>query len=250
MNLSAISNKSLIGRMLRKPLTLIPDGTVIPIMQGKLRGKRWIVGAGNHGQWLGSYEYEKQELFTSTIRPKMNIYDIGANVGFYTLLASELVGPSGNVIAFEPLPRNIAYLKNILSINNAANVQLIEAAVSGCEGKATFKQGKTDFEGSLVEDGAVGDLEVETVSIDYLVATAKIPSPDCIKIDVEGAEVNVLKGAAKTLIRYRPIVFLATHSESLHLQCCRMLEEFEYRLNPIGKLGLHDTDEIFAEPRY
>ncbi len=57
MNLSGISDKSLFGKILRLPLRIIPAQTVMPIIQGKLKGKKWIVGASNHGCWLGSYEF-------------------------------------------------------------------------------------------------------------------------------------------------------------------------------------------------
>ena len=79
----------------------------IPIFQGKLRGKKWIVGSGEHGYWLGSYEMDKRLAFEKEILPDSVIYDIGANVGFYSLLAAEMTGEKGHVYAFEPLPRNI-----------------------------------------------------------------------------------------------------------------------------------------------
>ena len=61
MNLSSISSNSFLGKILRFPLKFIPKNLAIFILQGKLRGKKWIVGSGNHGCWLGSYEYEKQK---------------------------------------------------------------------------------------------------------------------------------------------------------------------------------------------
>lgn len=67
-NLSGISNKTLIGKLLRAPLRLIPRSAVFPILQGPLRGKRWTVGSGSHGCWLGSYEYSKQTLLRQELR--------------------------------------------------------------------------------------------------------------------------------------------------------------------------------------
>jgi len=63
MNFSAISNKNIFGKILRFPLRFIPTKVVVPILQGTLKGKKWIVGSSNHGCWLGSYEYEKCILF-------------------------------------------------------------------------------------------------------------------------------------------------------------------------------------------
>jgi hypothetical protein len=62
INLSGISNNSVVEKLLRFPLRLIPSNMVLPILQGRLKGKKWIVGLSNHGCWLGSYKYEKQTL--------------------------------------------------------------------------------------------------------------------------------------------------------------------------------------------
>ena len=117
MNFSAVPYHSWLGRVLRFPLRLLPPETIVPILQGRLRGKRWIVGSGNHGCWLGSYEYEKRRAFEQTISAGNIVFDVGAHVGFYTLLASTLVGPTGRVVAFEPAPRNLRYLKEHLRLN-------------------------------------------------------------------------------------------------------------------------------------
>src|ERR1700722_9598796 len=110
-NLSGISKESLIGRLLRVPLRLIPRSTVLPIMQGALQGKKWRVGSGAHGCWLGSYEFHKQKALQDEIKAGYVVYDIGANVGFYALLASVLVGETGFVYAFEPFPGNLRELR-------------------------------------------------------------------------------------------------------------------------------------------
>src|SRR5580765_1322501 len=102
-NLSGISRETLIGKLLRAPLRLLPRTAAVPILQGPLRGKKWIVGSGTHGCWLGSYEYDKQKLFQKTVRSGDVVYDVGANAGFYSLLASLLVGEKGHVYSFEPL---------------------------------------------------------------------------------------------------------------------------------------------------
>jgi len=68
LNFSKISSDSIIGKFLRFPLKLLPQNMIVPIIQGKLRGKKWIVGSSNHGCWLGSYEYEKQVLFSKIVQ--------------------------------------------------------------------------------------------------------------------------------------------------------------------------------------
>ncbi|MRS05344.1 FkbM family methyltransferase, partial [bacterium] len=86
MNFSAIPDNS-IGKLLRVILKLIPAGTQVRIIQGRLKGRKWIVGSSVNGCWLGSYELDKQKLIEKTIQPGEVVYDLGANVGFYTLLS-------------------------------------------------------------------------------------------------------------------------------------------------------------------
>lgn len=111
INFSAISRERLAGRALRLPLHLIPRGLAVPILQGPLRGARWLVGAATHGCWLGSYELAKQLAFARWLAPGRVVYDLGAHAGFYTLLAARPVGPAGRVHAFEPLPELLSILR-------------------------------------------------------------------------------------------------------------------------------------------
>jgi FkbM family methyltransferase len=245
MNFSGISDKSLAGRILRLPLRVIPQETALPILQGKLRGLKWIAGSSNHGCWLGSYEYDKRKAFERTVAEGSVVYDIGANVGFYTLLASVLVGPKGKVFAFEPVPRNLRYLKQHLRINGIKNVSVIEAAVADRDGMAQFDTGPNASMGHLAADGS---LTVRTLTLDGMVAKGELPPPDYLKIDVEGAELLVLSGAAFLLENTRPTVFLATHGQDVHQKCCRLLESFGYQLRAVNGNNLERSSEIIALP--
>lgn len=246
INFSAVSSRSRIGKLLRLPLRLIPCNAVVPILQGRLRGKRWVAGSSLHRCWLGSYEFAKQALVAKMVPPGSIAFDVGAHVGFYTLLFSELVGPQGRVVAFEPVPRNIAYLREHIRLNRLANVTVVEAAVAEGGGKAMFSEGAHSSAGRLVADG---QLEVSRVSLDDLVGAQKIPAPDFIKIDVEGAEWLVLTGARETLSQYRPTIFLATHGRDVHQQCCQLLKLTGYTLEAIGGNNVDDVDEIVAYGR-
>lgn len=248
MNFSRISNRTLPGRLLRFPLRFIPPATRMPILQGRLRGKKWIVGSSGrgytgHGYWLGSYEYEMRRLFENTVTEGSIVFDIGAHVGFYTLLAAVLVGPRGTVYAFEPVPRNLAYLKEHLAMNRVTNVTVIEAAASDRGGVLAFEEGPDSFMGSV---SPRGNLQVRAVSLDELISRGEAPTPDYVKIDVEGAEMRVLLGARGTLTTARPTLFLSVHGRDLHRQCCQFLRSLGYQLQPVGQRSIERSEMMLA----
>lgn len=246
IDFSKISSKSVVGKLLRFPFRLIPKNTVVPILQGKLKGKKWIVDSGVHGCWLGCYESEKQKIFIETIKKGSIVYDIGAHVGFYTLLSSELVGTEGKVVAFEPNPRNINYLKEHLRLNRCDNVIIIEAAVAAKSGSVHFQSSPDSHGGGISLEGS---LKVRMVSLHELVSSSAIPVPDYMKIDVEGAEFLVLKGAEQLLADFYPAIFLATHGVDVHKQCCEFLKAMGYELQSINEKDIDETNEILASKK-
>src|SRR5687767_8704385 len=115
---------SFLGRVVRFPLRLVPRDAVLRVLSGPLRGRRWIAGAATHGCWLGTYERFVQRIFVEHVRPGGVVYDVGANAGFFTLLASKLAGSSGRVYAFEPMERNLHYIRKHLQMNRVENVEV------------------------------------------------------------------------------------------------------------------------------
>ena len=159
--------------------------------------------------------------------------------------AAEQVGPAGRVVAFEPLPRNLAYLRKHVELNKLGNVDIVEMAVSDGAGTATFDTAGDSYTGRLSNGGT---LSVGTVSLDELVEAGAASVPDVIKIDVEGAEAAVLSGAQRLLRRSRPVVFLATHGDAVRDRCWAKLRELDYRLTPIDAMEIADAFELIAEP--
>jgi FkbM family methyltransferase len=244
MNFSAIPRASTVGKVLRLPLRLLPGEMEIRIMQGPLRGYRWIVGSANHGCWLGSYEQTKQRLFAAAVRPGMVIYDLGANVGFYSLLASSLTGASGRVFSFEPAERNLVYLRRHIARNRVANCVVWPVAVGGHESTAHFSAGSGPCEGHLASEGT----PVRVVALDPLIASGELPPPQLIKCDIEGAELDALHGARSALELFRPKIFLATHGAEMRRRCHQFLQSLGYRLSSCDEMRLEETDEIIATP--
>jgi FkbM family methyltransferase len=243
MGLERISPRSAPGKLLRAPLRAIPKTAAMPILRSRARGKKWIVGSSIHGCWLGTYEREKRQAFERSLKSGDVLYDIGANVGFYTVLGSSIVGPEGAVYAFEPMPRNLEFLRRHVAINRLENVRVIDAAVSDREGTATFDDSQHPSMGSLSESGS---LTVRTLRIDDLVSAGEIRPPTVVKIDVEGAEGLVLEGAAETLRTHKPAVFLATHGAEIHAACAARLRSLGYELRALPGASLEKDDEILA----
>ena len=223
---------------------MVPAKAQVCVLWGPLRGMRWIAGSSSNGCWIGTSEAEKLRGFANTIKLGQVVYDLGANVGYYTLLASILVGTKGRVISFEPNPRNLAYLQKHLELNKVTNCTIWEAAVGSAEGTSYF-EGPSRFEGHLI-DASEGALAVKVVTLDCLVTAAKLPPPDVIKCDIEGGEYDALLGAANTLDKYGPTIFLATHGREVHQKCCNFLTNFGYHLTSINSSSIDETSELLA----
>ena len=245
MDFSKLSYRSFLGRLVRLPLRLIPKQAVLPILQGHLRGKKWVVGAGEHGYWLGSYELYKRKAFEHAIKPGMVVFDIGANVGFYSLLAAHLSGKEGKVYAFEPLHRNVEFIQRHTALNQFANIEIFEAAVAEVSGEALFDPGASIAMGHLSETGTI---RVRQVSLDVLLAAGELQPPDVMKIDVEGAEYAVVSGAQNMLQKYRPLIFLDTHGRDAHENTLTFLQGFGYQFEIIDGRLLADSRELIARP--
>ena len=243
LDLAALPQSTFMGRIARLPLRMIPRNLAVPILQGPLRGRRWIVGAHRHVCWLGSYERSLQKAVAEHLVPGSTFYDVGANVGFYTLLGSKLVR-TGKVFAFEPLPMNLEFLRRHIALNSCTNVKVVGVAVSDATGLASFQTDATRAMGRLQDDG---DCQVRTATLDQMISDGTISPPDFVKMDIEGAEFRALQGAKACFQRYKPTLFLATHGRQIHAQCCRLLADWGFHISPI-EVGA-ERAEILASPR-
>ena len=213
-----LSGQSLLGKLLRLPLSVIPPQTEARILRGPLRGKKWVVGAASHSCWLGRYESDRLSEFERAMSPGNTVYDVGANVGIYSLLAAVKAGLSGTVYAFEPAPRNLQYLRRHMEINHLRNCTIVESAVCGKDGFGRFSSASWAAEMGRLSDA--GEIEVPLVTLDTCIYGEKhFRPPDVVKIDVEGAEMDVLRGASRAIAEFMPTVFLEVHGTQLHIDC-------------------------------
>lgn len=170
----------------------------------------------NHGG------YEVVKTFEKFLSPGDVYIDIGANLGFMSLNAEKIVGPTGKVISFEPDPKILPILKNNISINNSA-ILLVEKAVCDKEGTEVFniatESGLSRLDNkqqNLFGMELSEKVTVETNTLDNFLAELLPNRPiQFIKIDVEGHELRILRGADSTLKKYRPTLFLEINHGAL-----------------------------------
>lgn len=192
--------------------------------------------------FFGAYEPIEAFLFCSLVQPDMHIVDAGANIGFYSLLLSSKLSDRGRVFAFEPVPVNLEKLKSNIAQSGRTKIDVIENGLWDKEDTLKFSldsahgdnagsytAGKTDEEGIA--------FECPVRSMDSYLDDGTIPKVDLIKMDIEGAELFALKGAAQVLDLYQPTILMEINQQA----CAR----FGYRSEEIDNILLPKGYKIF-----
>jgi len=169
-----------------------------------------------HKYYESNYEEESIGEMKKLISKGQVVVDVGAQLGLMSKLFSDCVGSQGKVFSFEPTPSTYEILKETISINNLMNVELVKKAVADKSGQTTFNISSVDASAanSLAEGGVHGNdipIKVDLVSIDDFYNQKKLDKIDFIKIDAEGAEFAVLKGAKSVIDNCEPTILLALH---------------------------------------
>lgn len=177
-------------------------------------GDHWIISDDVMGRHFGTnrpFELSEQFFLFHYLKPGMNFIDIGAHHGLYSLLASKKVGATGRVISFEPSPREYLRLCEHIQLNSRSNIQTIQSAVSDTEGESDFfvcmgiETGCNSLRLPVVQE-EVQKISVPVTTIDLFIAKNPLSRIDFMKIDAEGAELSVLKGAAHAINNFRPLI--------------------------------------------
>ena len=146
-----------------------------------------------------TWNRDEYDAFRRDVHSGDVVFDGGANLGAYTMLFAQWVGSSGRVFAFEPAPQPHDGLTRLLDVNGlSARVTVIKAAVSATEGSASFFAAGLNGSSRLVGPGGAHTSQVPTVTIDAVCRRENV-LPRLIKIDAEGAELDVLRGARETI---------------------------------------------------
>jgi FkbM family methyltransferase len=231
-------------RLLTRP---IPDGTPLPIVSGPLRGRWWLAGAApGPGKGLSVVvdrsEPEQLREAQRLCRPGSICFDVGAEAGIYTLLFAEV---ASRVYSFEPLPANQAWLARTLARNRVETAVIVPWAMSDRSALSRFRDGQESSEGRL---DPAGDRPVFAVTCDEFCEHYGVV-PSVMKIDVEGAEAAVLRGATRVLRESKPAILLSTHGDQPKRDCFRLLEELGYASGvPLNGPSQADASEFSFTP--
>ncbi len=172
-------------------------------------GKGLVMDLRRASGWYakGINEPPIQNALAEHLKPGDTIFDIGANVGFFSLIAARLVGPTGKVYSFEPVPANAAAIRRNAGLNGFS-IDVMETAVGDSTGEIELVLTRHPGGASIIADtpshDISGRLRVPVTRIDDLVAEGRIDVPAFVKIDVEGAEAAVLRGMEQTCRGHRP----------------------------------------------
>jgi FkbM family methyltransferase len=170
------------------------------------------------------------------------IFDVGGYQGIYAMFFARAAGPKGQVVTFEPNPVNHASILDNVQLNGFRNVVVKQMALADRKGTAEFvfpvrepARGtlRADYQASLARRFESRKIAVMLDTLDNQLQLAELPPPNFIKIDVEGAELEVLRGTAHVLEEYRPALFIEVHTGVDVRQLVRLLADADYELSDI-----------------
>lgn len=194
-------------------------------------------------QKFGWYEDEKfeTEIFAKNLKNGMTVLDLGANIGFYSLLARSVVGSGGRIYSFEPFPENISLLRQSIQENKFENMTAIEAAVSDTSGTsflylspdACSEHSMLDLDFDYAKNQTQRKVKIQVISVDDYFANydGKI---DFIKMDIEGSEFRALAGMKKTLAKNQQISIMTEFWPNGFRKDGKVPQEFLKQLTGLG----------------
>ena len=234
-----------LARLIRSGLNrAAPTGlTVVRVAAGGLAGCPLLLDLQTEKDyWLGTYEPDLQAALGDLVPAGAVAYDVGANIGYVTLLLARTVGKSGQVFAFEALPENVERLRRNLDLNGlSGRVTVVPAAVTQTAGPVRFLvhasggMGKTAGSAGRQEEAYLAEIRVEGLSLDEFVYAGGHPPPQVVKMDIEGGEGMALAGMTRILKDARPIFLIELHGEQAAAQVWEQLTANRYSLHRMRK---------------
>jgi len=239
--LNVVARIPLVGATLRWYAHRYAEDSVVGIRSGYMQGVKW---RRHHryvnGYWLGHYELAIQGALVRELKAGSVFFDVGANAGFFTLLAATRVGPLGKCVAFDPDRDNMESIQEQCSLNELSWVLVVNEAVSDSVGYAWLERSHAGAPTAHIRDhrGASECIRVPTTSLDA--AAKKYGAPSLVKIDIEGAEDRALRGATNLLRHDRPKFVIELHSRETAEGIRALLLNSGYELRSLTREPLVD----------
>jgi FkbM family methyltransferase len=230
-------------------------GSIPTVLEGPAAGLRIRTCHASANYALGTNEPPVQRAIVGLLHPGDTFIDVGANVGFFSLLAARAVGPTGSVVAFEAVPHITAMMVDNVRLNGFVNVDVRTIAVGAAAGRAalniTHHPGGATIADEIDADDVARTVQTGVASLDALHRAGQLAVPHLIKIDVEGHEHACLLGMAELLRHEHPALLIeldASSGERLAAKQTRigvLLAELGYRVEPLdpsyGETSWHVT---------
>jgi FkbM family methyltransferase len=208
------------------------------IKSGPAKGLKYpILLPDDKGVWTGGYEIDFVSELVSAVNANDVCFDIGGWRGYCG--GAMATHKAKSVYIFEPLPENCTRIEKLIGLNPQLPITLVRTAVGAKNDTATFSLIEATSMGKLSSSPfqpnvtSANTINVEVISLDSWRNANTIPSPNVMKIDVEGAELMVLHGAKETIAESYPILFIECHSRHLTASVCDFLAKFQYSFSTL-----------------
>jgi FkbM family methyltransferase len=239
----------------------VANRATIPVLIGVARGCKVPRGVAmtNPSILFGRYEQAVTDAISKIERPIRVAYDVGAHVGLTTIILAKRFGDCCSVVAFDPSRENVASLELLVAANRMKNVTIVPIGLSDECGNAQFLRSGAAYTGRLsavaAEDSTLSPIEqtdlVRTQTLDSFVFDEGRSPPEFVKIDVEGAEARVVRGGARVIAKYHPVLLIELHGPKHAGEVWDPLREQAYRWTyidprhgPVGNIS--EQDQLLA----
>jgi FkbM family methyltransferase len=226
------------------------------VQRGTLRGRTIVVGPNMGVTFVWGLDGAAWDWVYRYVHAGDVVYDVGANAGQSTLHLAEAVGPSGSVVAFEPVPQVFRLLEANVAVNKLAQVITVEGAASDCDGTGEFV-----FDADYLSIGRLGDsrtmdlpptptrTQVRVMRLDSFRKHGWAP-PKLLKVDVEGGAESVLAGAHEILSAHRPSMYVELHDPPEQKAVREALQTYKYRATSVDHGTVEDLSSRWVTPVY
>lgn len=213
----------------------------ITIAGGALVGKHLMLDFQTEKNlWLGTYELDLSAALQDLVKPEMIVYDVGANLGYMSMIFADIVGEGGQVFAFEALPSNVERFRSNLEVNpEISNIVIVPNAVTDSSGTVEFMVHDSHAAGKVAGSAGRDEtykerLEIPAISLDDFVFSQGHLAPQVVKMDIEGGEVLALPGMRRILEEHQPLLFLELHGPEAKRVGWEILTSFRYTFHEIN----------------